>query len=73
MGGVKVDKILTAEERADKGAMVNALEKRLFQSELKDAQEETLKDFLAAKQQLSNADILTVIRLMMSTPEYQVC
>lgn len=73
LGGVSVEKILTTEERADKAAMVNALEKRLFQAELKEAQEETLKDFLAAKKQLSSADIVTVIRLMMSTPEYQVC
>jgi hypothetical protein len=49
------------------------LELRLFQGDMKDAHEQTLREFLEERKQLSNADILTVIRLMMSTPEYQVC
>ena len=72
MGGVNIEKILTPDERASKAAIVSALEKRLYQASLNGAQEETLRDFLAAKTQLSDADIVTAIRLMMSTPEYQV-
>jgi uncharacterized protein (DUF1800 family) len=72
MGGVSVEKILTPEERADKDSLVAALEHRLLQSPLKGKQEATLHDFLDSKEELNDADILTVIRLMMSTPEYQV-
>jgi uncharacterized protein (DUF1800 family) len=72
LGGVKLDKILTTEERADKAAIVAALDTRLFQTSLRAAQEQTLRDFLESKPKLSDRDILTVIRLMMATPEYQV-
>ena len=72
MGGVKVAKILTPEERADKTALVAALEHRLYQAALNSGQQQTLRDFLDAKTKLSDADIVTTIRLMMSTPEYQV-
>jgi uncharacterized protein (DUF1800 family) len=72
LGGVNVEKILTADERVDKGMIVAALEHRLFQTSLGGDQEQTLRDFLRSKTKMTNADILTVIRLMMSTPEYQV-
>jgi uncharacterized protein (DUF1800 family) len=72
LGGVNVEKILTPEERADKNKIVAALEHRLFQAALHSGQQQTLRDFLDAKTNLSNADIITAIRLMMSTPEYQV-
>jgi len=72
-GGVKVDQILTPAQRADKNTIVAALEMRLFQGSLKDSQEETLREFLDGRKKLTDADILTAIRLMMSTPEYQVC
>jgi len=72
MGGVKLDKILTPEERADKHAMVASLQNRLFQTTLKKDQQETLHEFLDAKTKLNDADVITAIRLMMSTPDYQV-
>ena len=72
MGGVDVEKILSPDERADKATIVAALEHRLFQTRLNSEQEQTLREFLDAKTKLSNADIATTIRLMMSTPEYQV-
>jgi len=72
LGEVDVAKILTPAERADQGALVDALELRLFQTALRESQEETLRDFLAAKTKLSDADIRTTIRLMMATPAYQV-
>jgi uncharacterized protein (DUF1800 family) len=72
MGGVNVEKILTPEERADKDTLVAALEHRLLQSALHGDQEKALRDFLDSKETLNDADILTVIRLVMSTPEYQV-
>ena len=72
MGGVKLDKILTSDERADKDAIVASLQRRLFQTSLKKEQQEALHDFLEAKTKMSDADIITAIRLMMSTPDYQV-
>lgn len=72
MGGVDVEKILTAEERAHKDMMIAALQDRLLQSMLKGAQEEALLGFLDSKKQLNDADIRAAIRLIMSTPEYQV-
>ena len=72
MGGVDVEKILTPEQRADKDLLVTALEKRLLQSSFTGKQEKALYEFLDSKTKLENADILTAIRLVMSTPEYQV-
>ena len=72
IGAVDVNQILTSEERKDKGTIVAALEMRLFQTSLNAAQEQTLREFLNSKTKMSDADILTAIRLMMSTPDYQV-
>jgi len=72
LGGVKVDKILTEQERTDKDALVAALEKRLLQGKLKPKQEATLREFLDSKQKLEESDIRDAIRLVMSTPEYQL-
>jgi uncharacterized protein (DUF1800 family) len=72
MGGVNVDKLLSPDQRADKHAIVAALEQRLFQTCLNKVQEKTLSEFLESKTDLTNADIVTTIRLMMSTPDYQV-
>ncbi len=72
MGGVDLEKILTPEERADKDSLVASLQHRLLQSTLKDDQKKALREFLDTKEKLNDADILTAIRLIMSTPEYQV-
>jgi hypothetical protein len=48
------------------------LEKRLLQDKLKPKQEKVLRDFLDSKKELSNDTILNAIRLVMSTPEYQL-
>jgi len=72
LGGVKVDKILTEQERTDKDALVAALEKRLLQGKLKAKQEAKLREFLDSKQKLDESDIRDAIRLVMSTPEYQL-
>ena len=72
MGGVNVEKILTPEERQNKNSLVASLQHRLLQTTLDGGQEKALGDFLDAKEQLNEEDILTAIRLIMSTPEYQV-
>ncbi|HXF10908.1 MAG TPA: DUF1800 family protein, partial [Desulfuromonadaceae bacterium] len=72
IGGVDVDKILTPEERKDKKLLVAAVERRLLQRPLSAEQEKALNDFLGAKNVLSNGDIQNAVRLVMSTPDYQV-
>ena len=72
MGGVNIEKILPPEERSDKEAIVASLQNRLFQTALEASQQEAVQQFLDSKTKMSDADIAEAIRLMMSTPEYQV-
>ena len=72
IGGVNVDEILTPDERDNNHSIIAALQNRLFQTTLKKDQQDALQEFLDSKTKMSNADILTAIRLMMSTPDYQV-
>jgi uncharacterized protein (DUF1800 family) len=69
---VDVSKLFTEEERTNKEALIPALEKRLLQDKLKAKQEKALREFLDSKSELSNNTILDAIRLVMSTPEYQL-
>ena len=69
---VDVAKILTDAERQDKNKLVAALETRLLQSKLRGKQEQTLREYLNSQATLDDAIILNAIRLMMSTPEYQL-
>ncbi|HEU5124672.1 MAG TPA: DUF1800 domain-containing protein [Verrucomicrobiae bacterium] len=72
IGGVNVEKILTVEERSDKDQLLTALEKRLLQSTLKENQRQAVRDYLSSKGELDESDIRGAIRLIMSTPEYQL-
>jgi hypothetical protein len=67
-----VEKILTPEERADKDQLIAALEKRLLQTTLKDKQQQAVRDYLNSKGDLDESEIRGAIRLIMSTPEYQL-
>lgn len=69
---VEIGKIFSERERKDKEALVAALEKRLLQSTLKPQQRAALKEYLESQGELDDGDILGAIRLVMSTPEYQV-
>ncbi len=69
---VDISKIVTEDERADKSKLLAALEHRLIQGKLRDKQEETLKSYLDSQPELNREAILNTIRLMMSTPEYQL-
>lgn len=71
-GGVNVDKILTEEQRTNKTILLGALEKRLLQTQLKPEHEVPIQQFLDSKTDLDDSDIRDAIRLVMSTPEYQV-
>jgi uncharacterized protein (DUF1800 family) len=73
VGGVDVEKLFTAQERSDKDLLVAALERRLLQSKLKPSREKVLRDYLAKEGELDRQVIRNAIRLVMSTPEYQLC
>jgi len=72
--GIKADptKLFTEKERGNKEALVAALGKRFLQSKLKPKQEQTLREFLASRGALDDNDIFGAIRLVMSTPEFQL-
>ena len=72
VGRVEVEKIFKEKERTDKESLIKALEKRLLQAKLKPKQEKTLREYLDAKSELDDGQILNAIRLIMSTPEYQL-
>ena len=72
VGSVDVKKLFTEKERSDLETLIPALEKRLLQARLKPKQEKVLRDFLDSRKDLSEEDILTAVRLVMSTPEYQL-
>jgi len=72
VAGVTVEKILSPEERASQDLLVAALEHRLLQTTLGGKQQKALREFLASKTTLDDADVLTAIRLVMATPQYQV-
>lgn len=72
MPTVDVSKILSPEQRQKKEAIIPALEKRFLQAKLKDKQRQVLRDYLDNRGPLDDEDIRQTIRLIMSTPEYQL-
>lgn len=73
LNATDVTKLFTTAERNDKNLLLAALEKRFLQTKLNPKQETTLREFLNAHEQLTEADIRGAIRLVMSTPEFQLC
>src|ERR1043166_1305964 len=69
---VELAKLLSPEERASKTALLAALEKRLLQDTLKPKQRSAIREFLEHRGELDEHDSLETIRLVMSTPEYQL-
>lgn len=67
-----VTKIFSEEERSTKPRLVAALERRFIQGGLKDRQRQALTDYLDGLGALDEEDILHAIRLVMSTPEFQL-
>jgi uncharacterized protein (DUF1800 family) len=72
IGGVEVAKLFTEKERGDIEALIPALERRLLQAKMTPEQEKVLRDYLDGAPQLDDGAILGAIRLVMSTPEYQL-
>ena len=72
VGGVDVDKLFTETGARECEALLPALERRLLQARLKPEHEQVLRDYLDGQSQLNDGAILNAIRLVMSTPEYQL-
>jgi uncharacterized protein (DUF1800 family) len=72
MHAVDVEKLVSETERSNKAKLVEALEKRFLQAKLTSKQRATLEDFLDSRGTLNDDDVRHAIRLVMSTPEYQL-
>ncbi len=72
MPQVDVAKILSPEQRRNKNQVIPALEKHFLAGKLKDKQRSVLSNYLDGRGELDDDDIRHVIRLLMSTPEYQL-
>jgi len=69
---VSVTDLFTEQERADGTALLAAMQKRMLQGELKPKEQSALVDYLAGQKSLDEKTIREALRLMMSTPEYQL-
>lgn len=67
-----VEEIISEEDRKDKGKVIAKLEKRFIRGRLTEAHRQVLRDYLEPREELTDDDIRHAIRLMMSTPEYQL-
>jgi uncharacterized protein (DUF1800 family) len=67
-----VAKIINEEDRGDHQAVIARLEKRFIQGQLSEKHRQVLRDYLGGRTDLNDQDIRHAVRLLMSTPEYQV-
>jgi len=72
ISGVNPDNLFTAAHLATREEFITALERRFLQGELKPAQRKALNEFLDARGELDEDDILGAVRLVMCTPDYQL-
>ena len=72
MSQVDVSKILSPEQRKNKAQLIPTLEKHFLAGKLKDKQRQVLTNYLDGRGELDDDDIRHTIRLLMSTPEYQL-
>jgi hypothetical protein len=69
---VDADKLVSDDDRKNRTALITALERRFLQGELKPKQKQALKEYLDSQGELDSHDILEAVRLIMSTPEFQL-
>jgi len=67
-----VEKIISNEDRHDANTIIAKLEKRFIQGQLTEPHRQVLREYLEPRTDLNDQDIRHAIRLLMSTPEYQV-
>lgn len=70
---IDVAKLFPEQIRKDKKLLAAAVQKRLLQAELKPEHQSTLRAYLDAQGELDDLDVLHALRLVMCTPEFQLC
>ncbi|MDE1171666.1 MAG: DUF1800 domain-containing protein [Verrucomicrobium sp.] len=70
--GVDVRKLFSPDELANPDALLAALERRCIQAKLPDDRLASLKSFLSAQKSSNPETVRGAIRLLMSTPDYQL-
>lgn len=71
-GAVRLDAWLEEEDWVDPEHLLRTLETRLFQAPLREKQRANVREYLASRTPLDTTDILHAIRLLMSTPDFQL-
>ena len=72
IGAADAEVLLPGNQRTSREMVIEALEKRFLQGQLQPKHREALLEFLGAKTKWDDTIILNAIRLIMSTPEYQI-
>jgi uncharacterized protein (DUF1800 family) len=67
-----VANIIRDDQRTDSSTVIAALEKRFIAGQLTEKHRQVLRDYLEPRADLNDQDIRHAIRLIMSTPEYQL-
>jgi hypothetical protein len=67
-----VDGIVSEVDRQDPERLIAALGKRFLQGQSTDKHRQILRDYLGQRTDLDDQDVRNAIRLLMSTPEYQI-
>ena len=70
---INVSKLFPENVRKDKKLLAEAVQKRLLHGELKSEHQSTLRAYLEAQGELDDIDVVHAIRLVMCTPEFQLC
>jgi uncharacterized protein (DUF1800 family) len=70
---IDVAKLFADEVRKDKKLLAAEVQKRLLQGQLKAEHQSTLRAYLDAQGELDDLDVLHALRLVMCTPEFQLC
>jgi uncharacterized protein (DUF1800 family) len=70
---IDVARLFPEEVRKDKKLLAAAVQKRLLHGELKPTHQNTLRAYLDSQGELDEVDVLHALRLVMCTPEFQLC
>jgi hypothetical protein len=70
---VNVAKLFPEEVRNDKKLLAAAVQRQLLQGELKREHQKTLETYLESQGKLDDVDVLHALRLVMCTPQFQLC
>jgi uncharacterized protein (DUF1800 family) len=73
--GTRVDiaRLVPEPLRRNKSKLIAALQKRFLQGELRPEHQSSLRAYLDAQAEIDDVDLLHAIRLVLCTPEFQLC